>query len=60
LRFCDFGNVFVRVGVVDFVERDDGREFLVGEGVYYKGDCGVAPVLQGFFEGEFVEDAGYD
>lgn len=35
MHFCYFGDVFVGVGVVDFVEGDDGGEFLVSEGFYY-------------------------
>jgi hypothetical protein len=58
--FCDLGDVFVGVGVVDFVEGDDGGEFLVGEGFNDAGDGFAGPVLEGLFEAEFVERAGDD
>jgi hypothetical protein len=59
LLFSDFGNVFVCVRVVDFVEGDDSGEFFVGEGVDYALDGFGCPVLEGFFEGEAVQGAGY-
>jgi hypothetical protein len=46
--------------VVDFVEGDDGGEFLVGEGVDDALDGFVGPFLEGLLEGEAVETAGYD
>lgn len=57
--FCDFGNVFVGVWVVDFVEGDDGGEFFVSEGFDYFFDGFRGPVLEWLFEGEAVERAGY-
>jgi len=39
LHLGDLGDVLVGVGVVDFVEGDDGGEFFVGEGIYYAVYC---------------------
>lgn len=40
--------------MVDFVQRNDGRELLVCKGVDYALDGFVGPVLEGFFEAEAV------
>ena len=57
--FGDFGNVFVGVWVVDFVQGDDGGEFYGDEGGYHGANCGAVPCFQGGFETEEVEGVGY-
>lgn len=38
--------------MVDFVQGEDGGEFLIDESVDYSCDILRGPVLQGLFEGE--------
>jgi hypothetical protein len=60
LLFSDFGNVLIGIGVVDFVQCDDGGELFVGESVDYSLDRGVVPIFERLLEAEFVEAACYD
>ena len=60
MGFGDFGDVGVRVRVVDLVEGDDGGEFGGHEGRDEGGEVGRGPCFQGGFEGESVESAGDD
>ena len=46
--------------MIDLIQGDDSREFLVCEGVDDALDGFVGPVLEGFFEAEAVETAGDD
>lgn len=54
----DFGDVGVRVRVVDFVEGEDGGEFFGDQGGNDGGDGEVAPGFEGLFKGESVEGTG--
>ena len=58
VSFGDFGDVGVRVGMIDFVEGDYSREFDGYEGGHKGGEVREGPCLQGGFEGEGVEGAG--
>ena len=49
MGLCYLGDVFVRVGVVDLVEGEDGGESFGDESVYDRGDGGGRPVFERLF-----------
>ena len=58
MGFGDFGNVSVRVRVVDFIQGDDCWEFGGYEGGHQGGDFCGGPCFERGFEGEGVEGTG--
>jgi len=48
----------IRIRVVNLIQSTYCRELLVDKGIDYKLDRLVGPLLEGLFEGEFIETPG--